>query len=131
MLQILKRQFLEKHGVFYVSEGQVFYINLLHLRTALIYLTSFSGSFLTWVLSLRCILVPLSTPSLLFSCVAAIANLMVTSSPCSIPLWRFMKVPRPFTPVLFCNSSASRPLKIWASHRMTFMPWKTVCDRLS
>ena len=80
-------------------------------HTALTYWTSFSGSFPTWVSSLLCILAPLPMPSLLFSFVAAIVNLMVISSPCSTPLWRFMKVLRHSTPVLFCNSSASPPLQ--------------------
>ena len=71
------------------------------------------------------------TPSLRFFYVAATASPMVTSSPCSTPLWRFMKVLKPSTPVLFCNSSASRLLKIWVSHRKTFTPWKIACDRLS
>ena len=86
---------------------------------ALIYLTSFSDSFLIWVLSLHCILEPLLTPSLRFFYVAATESPMVASSPRSTPLWRFMKVLKPSIPVLFCNSSAFRLLKIWVSHRKT------------
>ena len=81
---------------------------------ALTYWT-FSGSSLTWVSSLLCTLAPPATPLPLFSFVGAIVPLMVISSPCSTPLWMFMKALRRSTPLLFSNSSASLPSKIWAS----------------
>ena len=104
---------------------------LLVPHTALTSWTSFSGSFPTWVLPLLCILAPPVMPSPPFSFVGAIVPLMVIFSPCSTPLWTFMKVLRRSIPVLFSNSFAFLPSKTWASPKRMSTLLKTVYDRLS